>query len=162
MRSKSILSGINVPISPTATADSKLTNIINVAYNSEQNVENPFKEKTRDIPNELESYLLKLYQSILLCENKKLLSNIITKESIILTQEDLETVIKLQTGKKVVINYVEPDLGCIKVNQLFLKVESIRIEEDDGSISDYFIKYNKEYLDLLTKYKLNLKYLLIN
>ena len=141
MRSKSILSGINVPIEPTSNVDSHVTNSImikNISYpdlkegsktdiieengpaglrsttspNQEQDnkgetkVLYPSTFNTRDIDNPysqlstVDEYLRELYQSILLTENKKLLANLISKKSIILTKEDLEEIIK----RKIVVS----------------------------------------------------------
>ena len=204
MRSKSILSGVNVPITPMSNADTKLTNnitISNVTYpgvtetlsndtltkDKEEEV-NPYKScqtsvneshtKLREIENstrgnaeylskglasELESYLLKLYQSILLSKNKKLIANVIFRDSIILTQEDLEKVIEFKIGKKCVIEYQFEEIGCLGGNKVFMKINSIRInDDDDGVPSDFKIKYNKDYLELITTYHISLKYVLIN
>ena len=196
MRSKSILQGVNVPIAPTSTSETKLTNNITISNVAYPNVEvNPYKDieeapgqgtealpaKAREVPdssyvsysekpNELDAYLLKLSQAILLSENKKLLSNVISKDSIILTQEDLEKVIELKTGKKCVISYEDPEVTCCNMNTIFMKITSIRITEKDGpngpeqscDQADFKIKYNKDYLELITNYHINLKYVLVN
>ena len=104
MRSKSILSGINVPIEPTSNVDSHVTNSImikNISYpdlkesaktdiieespepvtQGETKAVYPSTFNTRDIDNPysqlstVDEYLRELYQSILLTENKKLLAN---------------------------------------------------------------------------------------
>ncbi len=174
MRSKSILSGVNVPITPTSNAETKLTNnitISNVAYPSVTTDANPYKDVVetaqRDVQYsdktpELEAYLLKLYQSILLSDNKKLISNVVTKDSIILTQEDLEKIIEYKTGKRCVISYEDPEVTCCSMNTIFMKISSIRIVEKDDEQADFKIKYNKDYLELMSTYHLNLKYVLIN
>lgn len=185
MRSNSILHGVNVPIAPSANTEAKLTNNITisaVAYpgSIEQTKPetNPCEtqsglrtksENTRDIKEEsrktkIDEFLLHLYETILLSDNKKLISNIIFKESIVLTQEDLCKVIELQTGKKCEIKYEDPEISCCGVNSVFMKISSIRILEGESSTSyaDYKIKYNPEYLELMTTYHLNLKYVLIN
>ena len=176
MRSKSILQGVNVPIAPTSTSETKLTNNITISNVAYPNVEvNPYSEcsspkgepeKDREVsysekPNELDAYLLRLYETILLSENKKLLSNVISKDSIILTQEDLEKVIELKTGKKCVISYEDPEVTCCNLNTIFMKISSIRIVEKEEQ-ADFKIKYNKDYLELITNYHINLKYVLIN
>ena len=177
MRSKSILSGINVPITPTSNSETKLTNnitISNVAYPSVATEPNPYKDLPNDQPvtqrdvsysdktHELEAYLLKLYQSILLSDNKKLISNAVTKDSIILTQEDLEKIIEYKTGKRCVISYEDPEVTCCSMNTIFMKISSIRIVEKDDEQADFKIKYNKDYLELMSTYHLNLKYVLVN
>ena len=109
---------------------------------------------------EFREYLLKLYQTILLSDNKKLITNVIFKDSIVLTQEDLEHIIELKIGKKCSIIYEEPEIHCCGYNSPIMKISSIRVNE--GEPSDFKIVYNKEYLELITKYNLNLKYVLIN
>ena len=201
MRSKSILYGVNVPISPTSTSEATLTNNITISTNAcypgvdapaketVKNsdspsglrtesicVDNPYKDcakpsgledniQTRDIgvldgESELREYLLKLYQTILLSDNKKLLTNAIFKDSIVLTQEDLEKVIEAKIGKKCLIVYEDPEIHCCGNNSPIMKISSIRINGSEPS--DFKIKYNKEYLELITKYHLNLKYVLVN
>ena len=180
MRSRSILQGVaNVPITPTANSDNRMTNNItikNVAYPSPETLkeeeqkediktENPYSDlKTREIISEsMDAYLLNLYQTILLNDNKKLLINMISKNSIILTKEDLEEIIKRKTGKKCVIEFEEPELSCFGT-VLYLKVVSIRIydDENDKIGNDLQILRNNDYIELITRYKLNLNYVLVN
>ena len=184
MRSKSILQGVNVPIAPTSTSETKLTNnitISNVAYPGGVEIKqepNPYEKTatTREVNDsdnhdKINDYLLHLYETILLSDNKTLISNIVFKDSIVLTQEDLSKVIEIQTGKKCDIRYEDPDISCCGMNSVFMKISSIRIIDEGNSAehpsgakaqsADYKIKYNHEYLDLITTYHLNLKYVLI-
>ena len=175
MRSKSILQGVNVPIAPSANTETKLTNnitISNVAYPGGVEIkqeQNPYEKaaSTREVEesdnhDKINDYLLHLYETILLSDNKTLISNIVFKDSIVLTQEDLSKVIELQTGKKCEIKYEDPEVSCCGMNSLFMKISSIRVlEESTNSYADYKIKHNYEYLDLMTTYHLNLKYVLI-
>ena len=180
MRSRSILQGVaNVPITPTANSDNRMTNNImikNVAYPSpdilkeeEQKedikTENPYSDiKTREIISEsMDAYLLNLYQTILLNDNKKLVYNMVSKNSIILTKEDLEEIIKRKTGKRCVIEFEEPDLKCFGT-VLYLNVVSIRIydDENDKIGNDFRIKRNADYLELITNYHLNLDIIMVN
>ena len=193
MRSKSILYGVNVPISPMSTSETTLTNNITISTNSPYpSLETIDKETEKmtdcveDTKNECVSrnidnlevkqineqlkvssqedafsdYILKLYQAILLSDNKKLLANAIFKDSIILTQEDLEHIIELKINQKCTILYEDPEIFCCGKNSPIMKISSIRVNE--GEPSDFKIVYNKEYLELITKYNLNLKYVLIN
>lgn len=187
MRSRSILSGVNVPIEPTSTVDSHVTNnvlikniscselkaveptaaldsnnVTTVASYPDKDEENPYKEMTRDI-NEastkadddmnVDQYLIKLYQSILLSDNKKLLANVVSKNSIILTKEDLEKIISLKVGKTCVIEYEDPDMTCCGSTPLFLKIGVIKIQDNDGSAVSFKIVYNKDYQELTEQYK---------
>ena len=193
MRSKSILYGVNVPISPTSTSETTLTNNITISTNSPYPsletidketekmtdcVEDTNKEcVSREIDNlevkqineqlkisspedAFSDYILKLYQAILLSDNKKLLANAIFKDSIILTQEDLEHIIELKINQKCTILYEDPEIFCCGKNSPIMKISSIRVNGSEPS--DFKIVYNKEYLELITKYHLNLKYVLVN
>ena len=190
MRSKSILYGVNVPISPTSTSETTLTNNITISTNSPYPsletidketekmtdcVEDTNKEcVSRDIEDKqineqlkvssqedaFSDYILKLYQAILLSDNKKLLANAIFKDSIILTQEDLEHIIELKINQKCTILYEDPEIFCCGKNSPIMKISAIRVNGSEPS--DFKIVYNKEYLELITKYHLNLKYVLVN
>ena len=193
MRSKSILYGVNVPISPTSTSETTLTNNITISTNSpypsletidketekmtdcveDTNKENVSREienlEVKQINEQLKvssqedafsDYILKLYQAILLSDNKKLLANAIFKDSIILTQEDLEHIIELKINQKCSILYEDPEIFCCGKNSPIMKIASIRVNGSEPS--DFKIVYNKEYLELITKYHLNLKYVLVN
>ena len=201
MRSKSILYGVNVPISPTSTSETTLTNNITISTNSpypsletidkenekmtdcvedtnkgNQRFPEPAGQEcvSRDIEvkqiNEqlkvssqegaFSDYILKLYQAILLSDNKKLLANAIFKDSIILTQEDLEHIIELKINQKCTILYEDPEIFCCGKNSPIMKISAIRVNGSEPS--DFKIVYNKEYLELITKYHLNLKYVLVN
>ena len=193
MRSKSILYGVNVPISPTSTSETTLTNNITISTNSpypsletidketEKMTDDVEESKKGNISREIDSievkqineqlkvssqedafsdYILKLYQAILLSDNKKLLANAIFKDSIILTQEDLEHIIELKINQKCTILYEDPEIFCCGKNSPIMKISSIRVNGSEPS--DFKIVYNKEYLELITKYHLNLKYVLVN
>ena len=194
MRSKSILYGVNVPISPTSTSETTLTNNITISTNSPypslETIDKETEKMTDDVEeskkgnvsreglspasqrgsievSEISSpedafsdYILKLYQAILLSDNKKLLANAIFKDSIILTQEDLEHIIELKINQKCTILYEDPEIFCCGKNSPIMKISAIRVNGSEPS--DFKIVYNKEYLELITKYHLNLKYVLVN
>ena len=176
MRSKSILNGINVPVAPVSSCEATLTNNITISTSSPEATTTITSRSTsetqtdkvvndkQEIPKINENfneYLLQLYQTILLSDNKKLITNVIFKDSIVLTQEDLEKVIECKIGKTVKISYEDPEITCCGNNiNPIMKISSIRI--DGANPSDFKIVYNKEYLELLTKYHLNLKYVLVN
>ena len=192
MRSKSILSGINVPIEPTSNVDSHVTNSImikNISYPDlkdsakadviEESQENenkgetkvlyPSSFNTRDIDNPysqlstVDEYLRELYQSILLTENKKLLANLISKKSIILTKEDLEEVIKRKIGKTCTVDCEDDEPNCCGITSPFIKVNNIRVLDDTGTAgTDFQIQYNKDYQELVTNYHICMKIVLVN
>ena len=186
MRSKSILSGVNVPIEPTSNVDSHVTNSImikNISYPDLR--ETPKKEdepedgetkaiypstfvsRGADNPyeslNTVDEYLRELYQSILLSENKKLLANLISKKSIILTKEDLEQVIKRKINKNCVVDLDDEEPTCCGVSKPFLKISNIRVLTDDGSAcTDFQIQFNRDYQELVSSYHICMKFVLVN
>ena len=192
MRSKSILSEINVPIEPTSNVDSHVTNSImikNISYPDlqdraktdiiEEKQENDNKEETkavypstfntRDLDNpyaqlnSVDEYLRELYQSILLTENKKLLANLITKKSIILTKEDLEEVIKRKISKTCTVDCEDSEPNCCGISSPFIKINGIRVLDDSGAAgTDFQIQYNKDYQELVTTYHICMRYVLVN
>ena len=208
MRSKSILSGVNVPIEPSANVDNQVTNNITIRnYNSSevkygddvtgqlncQSDDGRFAPGTGALApctttvvpesavysdlktpatttatmtmttiDNVSSYLLTLYKRILLNEDKKLLSNLISKNRIILTQQDLEEVVKRKVGKECTIMYEDPEPMCCDIDPVFLKITSIRVYEDDKSQVDFAINYNKEYLELITEHQLCTEFVLVN
>ena len=196
MRSKSILSGVNVPIEPSANVDNQVTNNITIRnYNSSevkygddvtgqlncQSDDGRFAPGTESAVysdlktpatttatmtmttiDNVSSYLLTLYKRILLNEDKKLLSNLISKNRIILTQQDLEEVVKRKVGKECTIMYEDPEPMCCDIDPVFLKITSIRVYEDDKSQVDFAINYNKEYLELITEHQLCTEFVLVN
>ena len=81
--------------------------------------------------------------------NKKLLANAIFKDSIILTQEDLEHIIELKINQKCTILYEDPEIFCCGKNSPIMKISAIRVNGSEPS--DFKIVYNKEYLELTKK-----------
>ena len=193
MRSKSILSGINVPIEPTSNVDSRVTNsiLINIdkakaaeckqdqaqqADSEVKAVYPPLDAVTREVstfdsnvnPYEqceqttVDEYLRSLYETILLSNDKTLIANLISKNNIILTKEDLEQVIKRKINKEVTIDLDITDVQCCGLKTPFIKINSIRIVDDEGKSNDFKIAYNTDYLDLVSNYHINMKYVLAN
>ncbi len=112
--------------------------------------------------NDLDKFLLELYQTVLLNDNKKLLANMISKNKIILTKEDLETAVSKRIGLPCTIEYDEPEITCFGANPIFLKVSSIRVFNDDETYSDLQVQFNKEYVEMSTTYHLCMAYVLTN
>ena len=175
MRSKSILSGVNVPIEPTSNVDNRLTNNITITNAPEVKAEyktevsNPYEGiQTRSVTDSetsltVETYLLRLYQNILLNQNKKLLANILSRNEIILSASDLAELVKLKikiTGIECNIVYEDYEVSCLNRNSFIRKVESIRIMKPDGTVVDFKIEFNKEYLELVNSYHVSMKYVM--
>ncbi|KAI5499432.1 hypothetical protein TVAGG3_0843480, partial [Trichomonas vaginalis G3] len=125
--------------------------------------DNPYSTIQTNPSDNVDHYLLNLYQAILLKDDKKLLTNLISKNQIILTKEDLENVISRITGKQCVIDYLDPEIECCGQMPVFMKIGSIRIIETPGTTGvEFKYKYSNEYTKLSTEYKLCLKYVLTN
>ena len=125
--------------------------------------DNPYSTIQTNPSDNVDHYLLNLYQTILLKDDKKLLTNLISKNQIILTKEDLENVISRITGKQCVIDYLDPEIECCGQMPIFMKIGSIRIIETPGTTGvEFKYKYSNEYTKLSTEYKLCLKYVLTN
>lgn len=86
---------------------------------------NPYSNVQTNTSDNLEHYLLKLYQTILLKDDKKLLTNLISKNQIILTKEDLENAISKITGKQCIIDYLDPEIECCGQTPIFMKIGNI-------------------------------------
>ncbi|KAI5527927.1 hypothetical protein TVAGG3_0301560 [Trichomonas vaginalis G3] len=124
---------------------------------------NPYSTIQTNPSDNVDHYLLNLYQTILLKDDKKLLTNLISKNQIILTKEDLENVISRITGKQCVIDYLDPEIECCGQIPVFMKIGNIRIIETPGTTGvEFKYKYSNEYTKLSTEYKLCLKYVLTN
>ncbi len=172
-KSRSILQGaVNVPIQPSASADCQYTNNITITTNPESiEVKYPtdVKPSTRDIEptgpynnlvkESVSDYILKLYQTILLSQNKELLANLVSKNQIVLTKKDLERVIRLQIGKPCSVELEDPDATCCGISAPFLKIATIKVYDGGSSNGvDYTVKYNADYLDLVGTYRLCTKF----
>lgn len=121
----------------------------------------------------LESKLLDIFTEILLSDNKRLLANIVSKQKIILSKADLESVVSIlvespQGGSdkkalRVNIELEDPNVNCLSrlTSALdFGKISAIKIIDEDVVV-DFKLVHNKEYNDLTNKYHLSLKYIII-
>ena len=112
--------------------------------------------------NEVRGLILETYANILLNQDKALIANLISKHTIIIPMSDLRNIIQLMTNGEVEIQYDE-DCSCCGAKVSFIKkIEAIKIIKDDNIIiTDFKQVFNKEYNDLVNKYHLNLKYVLV-
>ena len=123
------------------------------------------QERSADVTTtttSVQSILLEIYESILLTQNKQLLANILSKNSIIISKSDLERVI--QAKLDLICNITtETSTGlcgcCAKVTGIN-KVDQIIITTNDGSSLDFKTAYNSVYNELKNTYKLSLKYVI--
>ena len=113
------------------------------------------EEETKDV----KLVILETYAKILLNQDKALLSNLISKNCIIVPVSSLQEIIKTMINQDVEI-YINEDIKCCayKVSPI-RKIEAIKIIKDNGEIiTDFKTVYNKEYNELVNVYHLCLKY----
>lgn len=92
-------------------------------------------------------------------QDKALLSNLISKHTIIVPVESLVDIIKAIVNAKEVEVQMNEDCNCCgKINPIH-RIEAIKIIDQSGEIvTDFKQVYNKEYNDLVKHYHLCLKY----
>ena len=113
--------------------------------------------------SEVKGLILETYANILLNQDKALIANLISKRTIIVPIDDLRAIIQLMTGGEVEVQYDE-DVSCCAAKITYIKkIDAIKIIKDNNIvITDFKQVFNKEYNDLVNKYHLNLKYVLLN
>lgn len=163
--------GINANISLEPSAASQSTSNIN--NNIIINKRDDGKEDiviTRDIDvsqpassledMDVRTVILESYAQILLNQDKALLSNLISKNCIIVPMSALQNIIKAAIHAEQVDIYLDEDIKCCatKANPI-RKIEAIKIVNENGEIvTDFKQVYNKEYNELVNVYHLCLKY----
>ena len=104
--------------------------------------------------------ILETFANILLNQDKALLSNLISKNCIIVPATALGEIIKTIIKAESVEICLNEEIGrwAKKVNKIS-KIEAIKIIKDNGEIiTDFKTVYNKEYNELVNVYHLCLKY----
>ena len=125
-----------------------------VIITTETNKQNEVQEK----PKTAEQIILDTYAKILLDQNKALLLNLISKQTIIVPRSDLEQIIKAKVGLPCEITLVDTDGGCCFAKYSPIKrVETIKIINEE-LVSDFKQVYNNDYNDLINLYHLCLKF----
>ena len=122
------------------------------------------KQNERDYnETEVKELILQTYAGILLNQDKALIANLISKKTIIVPIDGLQNIIQLMTGGEVEVQYDE-DFSCCAAKVTFIKkIDAIKVIKDDNVIiTDFKQVFNKEYNDLVNKYHMNLKYVLVN
>ena len=127
-----------------------------------QDIKDKQNDQTYD-QTEVKELILQTYANILLHQDKALIANLISKHTIIVPIDDLRAIIQLMTNGDVEIQYDE-DFACCAAKVTFIKkIDAIKIIKDDNVIiTDFKQVFNKEYNDLVNKYHMNLKYVLVN
>ena len=125
-----------------------------VIITTETNKQNEVQEK----PKTAEQIILDTYAKILLDQNKALLLNLISKQTIIVPRSDLEQIIKAKVGLPCEVTLVDTDGGCCFAKYSPIKkVETIKIINEE-LVSDFKQVYNNDYNDLINLYHLCLKF----
>ena len=125
-----------------------------VIITTETNKQNEVQVK----PKTAEQIILDTYAKILLDQNKTLLLNLISKQTIIVPKSDLEQIIKAKTGLPCEVTLVDTDGGCcVAKYSPIKKIETIKIINDE-LVSDFKQVYNNDYNDLINLYHLCLRF----
>ena len=125
-----------------------------VIITTETNKQNEVQEK----PKTAEQIILDTYAKILLDQNKALLLNLISKQTIIVPRSDLEQIIKAKVGLPCEVTLVDTDGGCCFAKYSPIKkVETIKIINEE-LVSDFKQVYNNDYNDLINLYHLCLRF----
>ena len=163
--------GVNtsVSIDPTSSSQSSqsITNNIYVKSAGEDNlplverstefIENKSQSEFQEINMRFDEILLDVYKSIILTQNKVLLTNILSKKHIIIYKTDLEKIIASKINKKcAVVLKEDPECGCLVKNNSFAIIDSIVIYEENKRV-DFKVAFNSDYVELGEKYGLSLK-----
>ena len=113
--------------------------------------------------NEVKGLILETYANILLNQDKALIANLISKHTIIIPIDNLRSIIQLMTDGEVEI-HCDEDVNCCAARVTYIKkIDAIKIVKDNNVvITDFKQVFNKEYNDLVNKYHMNLKYVLVN
>ena len=105
-----------------------------------------------------EQAVLDTYARILLDQNKALLLNLISKQTIIVPRTDLEEIVKAKTGMTCQVTLVDDEIGCCLAKYSPIKkIETIKLVSGEV-VSDFKQARNSDYNDLINLYHLCLKF----
>lgn len=112
--------------------------------------------------SDVRTLILETYAKILLDQDKALISNLISKRTIIVPLNDLVNIIHCMVGGEVEIGFDDNSGCCVAKVSPIQKIDYIKVIKDDGEIiTDFKQVYNKEYNELTLNYHLNLKYIVV-
>ena len=170
IKKRNMNAGVNANLSLEPQAASQATSNINnnifinkkddkteeIVITRNIEIEEQQPEEDMDVRN----IILQTYAQILLDQDKALLSNLISKNCIIVPLTSLQDIIKIIIHAEQVEIYMDEDVKCCatKVNPI-RRIEAIKIVKGNGEIvTDFKQTYNKEYNELANKYHLSLKF----
>lgn len=127
-----------------------------IVVNRDVQIDEVKEETTKDV----KLVILEAYAKILLNQDKALLSNLVSKNCIIVPVSSLQEIIKTMINKVEVEIYLDEDIKCCATKASPIrKIEAIKIVNDNGEVvTDFKTVYNKEYNELVNVYHLCLKY----
>ena len=175
IKRRNMNSGVNANISlepaSAAQSNSNINNniIINRREDGKEDIVITRDVNLTDDPQHTESnmdvrsLILETYARILLDQDKALISNLISKRTIIVPQSDLVSIIKAMTGGEVEV-YIDDNAGgcCAAKVSPIQKIDAIKVVTESGEvITDFKTVYNKHYNELVNNYHLNLKYVVV-
>lgn len=118
----------------------------------------PPKAKEDDV----KTLILETFAQILLTQDKALIANLITRKSIIIPYDALQRIIQLLIKSDVEIDFEEDVDCCVSKASPIRRINHIKVIKDDGEVvTDFKTVYNKEWNELVNKYHLCLKFVLI-
>ena len=157
---------VNVGLEPQASASST-SNINNSIIINKRDDGKEDIVITRDIEIEkpkdellpdTQFLILDTFANILLNQDKALLSNLVSKNTIIIPASDLASIIKSIVQSETVEITLDEDVGCLNKSPI-RRILTMKIINQNGEIcTDFKQVYNKEYNELVNKYHICLKY----
>ena len=131
----------------------------------EISLDTSYSAKADDIAEEkphVSTLILETYANILLNQDKALITNLISKNTIIIPYDSLVEIIRVVSNGEVEIQVDEDISCCIAKSSPIKKIEVIKVIKENGEIiTDFKYVFNKEYNELVNVYHLNLKYVII-
>ena len=130
----------------------------------EDEINEPLNKQQNELQNKaaVKEFILQTFANILLTQDKALLANVISKETIIVPFDSLQSIIQKMTNADVEIKFDDDYACCASKVSPVKKIDFIKIVTGDGEIiTDFKQVFNKEYNELTRQYHINLKYVLI-
>lgn len=174
IKRKSTLNRINaqVGIEPNSTAQSNNNFSNNIYIQTHYPAEvktTPSTFTERDLcyhfevieKEDVRTLILETCPNILLDQDKTLISNLISKHTIIVPVEALRSIISCIVGGRDIGYEKDKECCAAKVSPI-QRIDYIKVVTDSGEvITDFKQVFNKEYNELTLNYHLNLKYVMI-
>lgn len=169
IKKRSLTNGVqaNLSLEPQAAAQSTSNINNNIIINKRENGTEEIvitrnvelEEKQPEEDKDVRNLILQTYAQILLDQDKALISNLISKNCIIVPVTALQEIIKAILKAEQVEIYLDEDMKCCAKVSPIRKIEAIKIVKDSGEVvTDFKQVNNKEWNELVNKYHLSLKF----